>query len=169
MKIRTTVAVFVVASAIAASAQTAKPAAKPTAAAPAVQHSMVNASDLQWGPAPPSLPAGAQAAVVDGDPATAGVPFVIRVKFPDGFKVPPHWHPSDENVTVLSGTLVAGMGEKWDDSAMKTFSPGGFARMPAKTPHYVVTKGETIVQIHAIGPFAITYVNPNDDPRKKPQ
>jgi len=165
MKTRTTVAVFVVASAIAASAQTAKPAAKP----PAAQHAMVNASDLQWGQAPPSLPAGAQLAVLHGDPAAAGVPFVMRVKFPDGFKVPPHWHPSDENVTVIAGTLAAGVGETWDDSAMKTFNPGGFALMPAKTPHYVVAKGETIVQIHAVGPFAVTYVDPKDDPRKKPQ
>ena len=127
---------------------------------------MVNAGELKWGPAPPAFNAGAQMAVLDGDPTKAG-PFVLRVKFPDGFKVMPHWHPTDESLTILSGTLMAGMGEKWDDAAMKTFTAGGFARMPKKTPHYVMAKGETVIQVHAIGPFVLTYVNPKDDPRHK--
>ena len=167
-KLHTTIVAVFAAAAVAATY--AQPPAKPVPAAPAHQAApaapMVNAADLKWGPAPPAFNAGAQMAVVDGDPTTPG-PFVVRVKFPAGFKVMPHWHPTDENVTVISGTLVAGMGEKWDDAAMKTFTAGGFARMPKKTPHYVQAKEDTVVQVHAAGPFTLTYVNPNDDPRKK--
>lgn len=171
-KFRTVAVVLIVAAAtIVAYAQAPdKPAPKAAASAqhgPAAHPApMVNASELKWGPAPPAFNAGAQMAVVDGDPGKPG-PFVIRAKFPAGFKVMPHWHPTDESVTVISGTLVAGMGGKWDDAAMKTFSAGGFARMPAKSPHYVQAKDETIVQVHGNGPFTLTYVNPNDDPRKK--
>jgi hypothetical protein len=166
------VALFFAAATAAAYAQApAKTAAskQPATAKPAAAHPpMVNAADLKWGPAPEAFNPGAQLAVVDGDPTKPG-PFVIRVKFPDGFKVMPHWHPTDESVTVLSGTLVAGMGDKWNDASMKTFTAGGFARMPKKTPHYVTAKGETVVQVHGTGPFSLTYVNPSDDPRKKTQ
>jgi hypothetical protein len=161
------VALFVVTAAGVSYAQAPdKPASKPAAHQATHAAPMVNAGDLKWGPAPPAFNAGAQMAVIDGDPTKPG-PFVIRAKFPSGFKVMPHWHPTDESVTVISGTLAAGMGDKWDDAAMKTFTAGGFARMPRKTTHYVQAKEETIVQVHGIGPFMLTYVNPNDDPRKK--
>ena len=170
----TSVALIIAIAAVATYAQApAKPATKPSAHPASAQQAsgshaapMVNAADLKWGAAPPAFNAGAQMTVIDGDPAKAG-PFVIRAKFPAGFKVMPHWHPTDESVTVISGTLAAGMGEKWDDAAMKTFTAGAFARMPKKTPHYVQAKEETIVQVHGTGPFTLTYVNPNDDPRKK--
>ena len=129
-------------------------------------HKMMNPADLKWGPAPAGLPAEAQAAVLDGDPGKAGL-FTVRLKAPDGAQIMPHWHPSDEHVTVISGTLLAGMGQKWDDSAMQALNTGGYVRLPRKQSHYVKMKGETIVQITAMGPFAITYVNPKDDPRKK--
>lgn len=161
-------ALFVLTAGAVSSAQTPPKSAPAPAAHQGTQHSapMVNAADLKWGPAPPAFNAGAQMTLIDGDPGKPG-PFVIRVKFPSGFKVMPHWHPADESVTVISGTLAAGMGDKWDDAAMKTFTAGGFARMPRKTTHYVQAKEETIVQVHGTGPFALTYVNPNDDPRKK--
>jgi len=159
------VALFVAAAAAVAYAQAPAKTAEPTQAAAAAHPPMLNAADLQWGPGPAFNP-GAQVAVIDGDPTKAG-PFVLRVKFPDGFKVMPHWHPTDENVTVLSGTIMAGMGEKWDDASMKTFTAGAFARLPKQSPHFVMAKGETIVQVHGVGPFVLTYVNPNDDPRKK--
>ena len=162
----TAVVLIVVATAAIAYAQAPAKPSQPTAHPAAHATPMVNASDLKWGPAPPAFNAGAQMAVVDGDPTKPG-PFVIRAKFPAGFKVMPHWHPTDENVTVISGTLAAGMGEKWDDAAMKTFTAGAFARMPKKSPHYVQAKEETVVQVHGTGPFVLTYVNPNDDPRTK--
>jgi hypothetical protein len=171
--IRTAVVVLIAfAAAVVAYAQApAKPitpADHPPAAAARQAHPapMVNAADLKWGAAPPAFNPGAQMAVIDGDPTKPG-PFVIRAKFPAGFKVMPHFHPTDESVTVISGTLAAAMGEKWDEAAMKTFTAGAFARMPAKSPHYVQAKEDTIVQVHGIGPFTLTYVNPNDDPRKK--
>ena len=169
-RVRTSVVVVILLAGVAATyAQTPAKTAPKTAPAPAAAkaaHVMINAADIKWGPAPPAFPAGAQFAVIDGDPSKPGM-FVARAKFPDGYKVMPHWHPTDENVTVIAGTIVAGMGEKWDDASMKPFTAGAFAKLPKKAPHYVQAKGETIVQIHAMGPFALTYVNPKDDPRKK--
>ncbi len=148
--------------------QEPKPAAaKPAAAKAAPKHVLVTTADIKWGPAPDGLPPGAQLAVLDGDPGKAGVPFTIRAKLPDGYKVMPHWHPTDESVTVLSGTFTVGMGDTWTDSAMTALKAGEFARMSKMTHHYAGTKGETVIQIHGIGPFGITYVNAKDDPRKK--
>lgn len=131
------------------------------------QHQMVAASEVKWGPGPPGLPPGATVAALYGDPAKEGLPFVLRVKLPDGYKVAAHWHPVDETVTVLQGGLQLGLGDKFDEAALKTLGPGAFAVMPGKTHHFAASKGETIFQISAIGPFAITYVNPVDDPRNK--
>ena len=170
-KVRTLVVALAAAAAIAsgtASAQTApkaKPAAKPAAAA--AKHVIVAPSDVKWGPGPASLPPGAQMAVLDGDPGKAGMPFVIRAKFPDGYKVAPHWHPTDENVVVLSGTFMVGTGDKFDEKAMTSLPAGGFVRMPKMMHHYAAGKGETIIQVHGVGPFAVHYVNPKDDPSKK--
>jgi quercetin dioxygenase-like cupin family protein len=86
---------------------------------------------------------------------------------PGGYKVPAHWHPTDETLTVLQGALQVGMGDKFDQAALKTLGPGDFAMMPAKAHHFAAAKAETIFQINAIGPFGITYVNPDDDPRNK--
>jgi mannose-6-phosphate isomerase-like protein (cupin superfamily) len=151
-------------------AQTTPPKPKPKAAKPAAaavpKHTILKASEMQWGPAPDSLPAGAQMSVLDGDPSKAG-PFVIRAKLPDGYKVPPHWHTSDEHVTVMSGTFLIGIGDTWDDKTITTLDAGGYAKLPKNHHHYAGAKGETILQIHAVGPFGITYLNPNDDPRKK--
>jgi quercetin dioxygenase-like cupin family protein len=106
------------------------------------------------------------AAVVAGDPSKPG-PFVIRAKLPDGYKVPSHSHPDDENVTVLSGTLMAGKGDKLGADSAVALPTGSFVRMPKGMHHFVWAKGETVIQIHGTGPFQITYVNPSDDPRKK--
>lgn len=130
-------------------------------------HVIVAADEVKWGPAPPSLPPGAQLAVLEGDPSKAGVPFTIRGKLPDGYKVPPHWHPTDERVTVLQGSLGMGLGEKFDPSAGRALGTGGYAAMPKEVRHYAWAIGETVIQISAIGPFEINYVNPADDPRKK--
>jgi quercetin dioxygenase-like cupin family protein len=130
-------------------------------------HVVVRPAAIKWGPVPPSLPPGSQMAVLVGDPSKAGVPYVFRAKLPDGYKVPPHWHPSDENVTVLQGTLLVGKGENLDPSAMEELPAGSFMRMPKTMRHFAMAKGETIIQLHGIGPFEIHYVNPADDPRKK--
>jgi quercetin dioxygenase-like cupin family protein len=130
------------------------------------EHVMVRPDDLKWGPAPPGLPAGAQIAVLSGDPGSGGR-YVIRVKLPGGYKIPPHWHPTDENVTVLKGTFAAGKGEKFDADAARDLPAGSFVCMPKEMRHFAWCKGETIIQVHGVGPFEINYVNAADDPRKK--
>src|SRR5262249_1372290 len=129
-------------------------------------HVVVRPDDLKWGPAPPGLPAGAKVAVLTGDPSKS-MPYVLRALLPDGYKVPPHWHPTDENVTVIKGTLMVGKGEKFSEGDSKALPAGSFARMPRGMRHFAWTKGETIIQVHGVGPFDIIYVNAADDPRKK--
>ena len=129
-----------------------------------IDHVMFSAADLKWNDGPPALPAGSKIAVLSGDPGKAG-PFTVRLKFPTGFKVPPHTHPTAEHVTVISGTLALGMGPKFDDAAAHDMSAGGFAVMPAGMEHFASCKSECIVQVHAMGPFEVKYVNPADDPR----
>lgn len=138
--------------------------AKPAATA-SPTHIMVTPNEVKWGPAPESLPAGALFAVVGGDPKAEGVLFTFRLKLPDGWRVPPHFHPADEHVTVISGTFNMGMGDTFDEKVAKALPAGGFAVMPKGQHHFAWAKGETILQIHAIGPWGITYVNPKDDPR----
>jgi len=133
--------------------------------APATPHVMVSPVDIKWSDAPPFLMKGAKFTVVSGDPGAAG-PFTIRLKMPAGYKISPHWHPADENVTVLAGTFSLGMGDKFDVASMKALPAGGFALLPAQMHHFAWTKGGATVQVHGTGPFAITYVNPSDDPRQ---
>jgi hypothetical protein len=130
-------------------------------------HVVVRPNAIKWGPAPPSLPPGSQIAVLDGDPGKPGMLYVIRAKLPDGYQIPPHWHPTDENVTVLKGALLVGKGEKLAPATMEELPAGSFMRMPKTMRHFAMAKGETIIQVHGIGPFDVNYVNPADDPRKK--
>jgi hypothetical protein len=127
-------------------------------------HAPMNASDIVWGPAPDFFPAGAEFALLDGNPVEAGL-ITLRLKFPAGYEVPAHWHPTVENVTVLSGTFYVGMGDTLDKANSMALEAGGFAAVPAEHNHFAWTEEETIVQVHLMGPFAITYVNPKDDPR----
>lgn len=127
-------------------------------------HVMLAAADLKWNDGPAALPAGAKIAVLQGDPKAAG-PFTVRLKFPTGFKVPPHTHPTAEHVTVISGTLALGSGPKFDEGAAHEMSAGSFSVMPAGMEHFAVCKSECVVQVHAMGPFEVKYVNPADDPR----
>ena len=131
----------------------------------AAQHKMVTAKDLKWEDVP-SLPPGAKAAVIEG-PMNEAVPFTVRIKIPNNYKVPPHWHPAVERVTVLSGGFAMGTGEKWDEKAMHTLMPGDMMIMQPKQPHYALAKGDTVLQLHGTGPWGVTYINEADDPRKK--
>ena len=129
-------------------------------------HEIVTPDDIKWVDGPPSLPPGAKLVMLEGDPSKEG-PFVMRAKMPDGYKIMPHTHPKDERVTVLSGTLHMGMGEKFDEKATTPMSAGAYGRMGAGVKHFAYTKGETVIQVHGAGPWAIDYVNPADDPRNK--
>jgi quercetin dioxygenase-like cupin family protein len=128
----------------------------------------VNASQLEWAPAPKFMPEGAQVTVLSGDPSKDGL-YVVRIKMPAGYKVPAHNHPTTEMVTVISGDFHLGMGDKLDEEKGTLLTAGGYAEAPAKMNHFAWASSPTIVQIHGQGPFAITYVNPDDDPRTKPQ
>ncbi len=114
---------------------------------------------LNWGPAPPALPPGAQLTVLSGDPGKNG-PYVLRAKLPAGYTVPPHTHPTDENVTVISGVFHFGMGDKLDKSKGQVLKPGGFFRAETGMQHYAWASAPTAIQIHGIGPFAITSTRP---------
>ena len=126
---------------------------------------IVNPTDIKWQDGPATLAKGAKVAVLEGDPSKEG-PFVMRIKLPDGFRVMPHTHPKDERVTVISGTLYLGMGDKFDEKAGKAMSAGYYGRTGAGMKHFGWVKGETVIQLHGEGPWAIEYLDPKDDPRK---
>lgn len=128
----------------------------------------VNASQLEWAPAPNFIPEGAQITVLSGDPSKDG-PYVLRLKMPAGYKIPAHSHPTTEMVTVISGDFHLGMGDKLDEAKSVLLNAGGYAEAPARMNHFAWASSPTTVQVHGQGPFAITYVNPADDPRSKPQ
>lgn len=138
-------------------------------ASPAPSHSIVAITPdaIEW-IAPPALPAGAKLAVLQGDPVQPGL-FVVRLVFPAGYTIPPHYHPTHENVTVLRGALHIGMGTQFDKAATSVLEAGSFATMPAAMRHFVWVEKETELQIHGTGPFTLNYANPADDPRRKKQ
>ena len=123
-------------------------------------------AQINWQQGPASLPSGAKLAVLEGDPTKDG-PFTMRLLLPDGYKVPPHTHPKVEHVTVITGIFNLGMGEKFDQSAGHDMPAGTFGSWPAGMKHFAWVKGETIIQLHGIGPWTINYLNPVDDPRQK--
>lgn len=148
------------------------PAAKHSAAGPVMPGSE------QWMDVPaaalvgtPSVDAGGtlKIAILQGDPMTPGRSYVIRLSCTDGTKIAPHYHPTTENVTVIKGTLLLGMGAKWDDAAMTEIPVGGFASAPPQMRHYAACKGDSIVQVNGIAPFVVNFVSPDDaGPAKKP-
>jgi len=117
---------------------------------------IVHFGDLKWTP----IIKGSDLASVSGDPDVEGAPFVVRIRCIDGAKIPAHWHPTDENATVLKGTFLVGMGETFDETKLTAMNVGNFAMMPKEMRHFGTCKGETIVQIHGVGPFKVNWVNP---------
>jgi hypothetical protein len=137
-------------------------AQEPKASAPA--HVMLTGPQMVWAEAPPSLPKGAKMVVLAGNPGAAG-PFTIRAKFPAGYKIAAHWHPTDEHVTVISGVFSVGTGDKFDAKAVHAMPAGSFTVMPAEMRHFATTRVPTVIQVHGNGPFTVNYVNAADDPR----
>lgn len=140
-------------------------AQNPPATSPAAQssHQVSPAARLKW--TPMELP-GCQLASVSGDPSKAGDAFTIRIKCAAGTIIPAHWHPGAENVTVLNGTLMVGMGDKFGDARLaSTLNAGDFIHIPAQMRHFAKASGETVMQVHGIGPFAVNWVNPADVPK----
>lgn len=121
-------------------------------------HKIVHFGDLKWTP----IIKGCDLASVSGDPNAEGTPYVVRLRCADGAKIPAHWHPTDENVTVLKGTFLVGMGESFDEAKLQTMNVGNFLAVPKQMRHFGMSKGETIVQVHGAGPFKVNWVNPAD-------
>jgi len=121
-------------------------------------HKIVRFGDLKWTP----IIKGCDLAPVAGDMNAEAAPFVLRIRCADGSRIPAHWHPTDENVTVLKGTFLVGMGESFDESKLQTMNVGNFVTVPKEMRHFAMSKGETIVQVHALGPFKVNWVNPSE-------
>jgi hypothetical protein len=157
---------FVLCLAVCALSLAAAPAATKSTMKPAADHVVVAPDAMKWGDPPPGLPKGAQLALLQGDPAKKAI-FVIRLRMPDGYRVAPHWHATQERVTVISGTLHIGMGDSFDTNAGQAMAQGSYGYISPKMHHFAWTSGPTEIQIEAMGPFSLVYVNPSDDPRKK--
>jgi hypothetical protein len=142
-----------------ADAAAKNPASKPEAIS-------INASDVKWGEAPRVFPKGAKLAVLLGDPSKKGQ-FAIRIMMPDSYKIAPHWHTNDEQLTVLTGTFILHMGDTMD-APSHNLGIGAYHFLPGKMHHAAEVKGEVVLEVHGIGPFDIHYLNPADDPSKNP-
>ena len=123
-------------------------------------HKIVHFGDLKWTP----IIKGCDLAPVSGDSSAEGAPFVLRIRCADGIKLPAHWHPTDEHLTVLKGTFLVGMGESFDEAKLQTMNVGNFITMPKEMRHFGLCKGETIVQVHGAGPFKVNWINPSEVP-----
>ncbi|MFZ0821666.1 MAG: cupin domain-containing protein [Candidatus Acidiferrales bacterium] len=168
------IAMFLVCAVLAISSLAQTPPAKKSAA-PAGSGGTMPGTE-QWMDIPaaamvgtPSVEVGGtlKVAILQGDPMTASRTYTLRLSCTDGAKIAPHWHPTTENVTVMKGTFLIGMGPKWEDASMKEFPVGGFVSAPAQMRHYAQCKGDTIVQVHGVGPFVINFVGPDDAPAAK--
>jgi quercetin dioxygenase-like cupin family protein len=158
---RALAATFLLCCAVALAAQT------PQSAAADRPHVIIALpASIAWGPAPATLPAGARAAVLEGNPANPG-PFTLRLVMPAGYRIAPHYHPVTEHVTVISGIFYVGMGETFDASKVTELPTGTFAALAPGMRHFALTKSETVIQLHGVGPWSLVYVNPADDPRNK--
>jgi anti-sigma factor ChrR (cupin superfamily) len=145
------------------SAATATKSTQPAMKMP--DHGMSTPDDIKWGPPPPVFDPSAQFAVLAGNPMASGA-YVVRLKMPDGYKIMPHWHPTTENITVISGTFHFATGDKFDNTKGAVMPAGTFGFVGPHMNHYAWAEGETIVQVHGMGPFKLTYVNPADAPSK---
>jgi hypothetical protein len=129
-------------------------------------HTLLKAPDVKWSEGPPSMSPGAKIAVIEGDLKKAE-PFTFRLKLPSDYKIAPHTHPAIEHVTVISGTLYMGPGDKPDPAKTVALAPGSYAVFQPGHSMFAYTKEETVIQVHGVGPWGINYINPADDPRKK--
>ncbi len=175
---RTGLLIFCTLLVVVAGAQTKQPAKKTPAQASSGAMIVAPGSE-KWGEMPadvmmgtPSVEIGGtlRVAIVQGDPMKAGRTYTLRLSCTDGAKIAPHWHPTTENVTVIQGAAAVGMGSKWDDAALKDVTTGGFFSAAAQMRHFAQCKGDTILQVHGVGPFVINFVSAGEpQPAKKPE
>jgi quercetin dioxygenase-like cupin family protein len=143
---------------------------KPGTTSSRAAHIAVRPDALRWTPMSADLMEGTpafeltqppQVSLVDGDPSQAGAPFTLRIKLAAGTRVPLHWHPTDEHITVLQGRFGLGMGDRYDEASLQELPSGSYASMPKGMVHFALATGDTIVQVHGIGPFKSVWVSPS--------
>ena len=145
---------------------------KPGSTAPSVQkaHIAVRPDAVRWTPMSSDLMEGTpafaltvppQVSLLEGDPAQAGSPFTLRIKLAAGTRVPPHWHPTAEHITVLQGRFSLGMGDEYNEASLQELPTGSYASMPKGMTHFALATGDTIVQVHGVGPFKSVWVSPS--------
>lgn len=147
-----------------AHAQASKQAKAHTKAAQAI---VAMTGSMTWVAGPANLPAGAKLAVLEGSPAKPG-PFTIRLSLPANYRIPPHFHPGWEHVTVIEGSFNVGMGKTFDTAGGTTLTTGSFGALPPGMRHFAWTTEPAVLQLHGQGPWRLIYVNPADDPSRKP-
>ena len=121
-------------------------------------------SELKWADTGPQFP-NTQVVIVEGDGSKSG-PVTLRFRCPNNYKFMRHTHPGPERVTVLTGAMSIGVGPKFDAAKLTEVQVGGYSLIPTKAPHYGTCKGDTIIEVHTMGPLGTTYVNPAEDPSK---
>lgn len=122
-----------------------------------------DAANVVFRPAPPSMPKGVELAVLEGNPQASGI-FTLRLKAPPGFLLPPHTHPVEERVTVLSGSVAVGFGSRVERKGARTFGAGAFYVNPPGAPHYVFSDEGAVVQITGLGPWRVEPLTPPSEP-----
>ena len=130
------------------------------------EHVVLTSADFKWGEGPASLPPGAKAVLLEGNPKEEGF-FALRLKVPANYKIPPHFHPVKERVAVISGKVLLGFGDTFNKSGMREMDAGSYVSLTPNSSHYVLAVEESVLQLASIGPWQLTYVNPKDDPRSK--
>jgi len=131
-------------------------------AARGAERILLHERDIPWKPGPPSIPCASRTALLEGDPKAPAL-FTLRVRLPAGCELPPHWHPADERLTVLSGDYAVGIGDRLERKTATRLAPGAFSLMPAGTRHYAFTEKGALLQITALGPWGATYLKGLDD------
>jgi quercetin dioxygenase-like cupin family protein len=157
-------AVGIFAATVAKKPMTTKPATAAAAKTPA-NYGIFSPDSLQWSNAPAVMPAGAMLAVMEGNPSKTGS-YTMRLKMPANYKIQPHYHPGVEHVTVITGTLKIGMGDKFDETNMTEMKAGTFGFIAPRMHHYAMATEDTVIQLHGMGPWKLIYLNPADDPSK---
>lgn len=126
---------------------------------------LLTESDISWGLGPDAFPLGARAAILTGDPDSDGT-YVLRVKLPAKYRIPPHWNSAALSVTVLSGEVALGLGDGYESESLRSYAAGSYLEFPKRARLYLETHAKpAVLEIRGEGAWETVYVKPTDDPR----